>query len=259
MDLRLDPSLAKGYKSPSQIARRVTEPWAEANLFCVACPSNRVVSYAANTKVMDLRCERCEASYQLKSLSHPFGRRTSNSAYEAKMAAIKAGRAPHYGFLQYSRFEWMVKGLFVVPGHFFTPAVIERRNALRPTAKRKGWVGSNILLHTLPPEARVVVVDQGRARPPGEVRGAWSRFAFLRQGAKGGWSADVLACVRRLQRETNASEFTTQQFYRRFQAELAARHPANRHVQDKIRQQLQLLRDGGVLEFVKPGQYRVVG
>jgi type II restriction enzyme len=36
---------------------------------------------------------------------------------------------------------------------------------------------------------------------------------------------------------------------------LAKLHPANRHVRDKIRQQLQVLRDIGILEFRGAGQY----
>ena len=36
----------------------------------------------------------------------------------------------------------------------------------------------------------------------------------------------------------------------------AARYPNNRHVPEKLRQQLQMLRDVGVVEFVAPGQYR---
>jgi type II restriction enzyme len=38
---------------------------------------------------------------------------------------------------------------------------------------------------------------------------------------------------------------------------LAQLHPANRHVRDKIRQQLQVLRDLGLLEFVGRGKYRL--
>ena len=41
------------------------------------------------------------------------------------------------------------------------------------------------------------------------------------------------------------------------QVELARMHPENRHVRDKIRQQLQVLRDKGFLEFVGRGEYGV--
>jgi len=38
---------------------------------------------------------------------------------------------------------------------------------------------------------------------------------------------------------------------------LAKLHPNNAHVRDKIRQQLQVLRDLGLLEFLAPGPYRL--
>jgi type II restriction enzyme len=200
-------------------------------------------------------------AYQLKSKSGPFGQRVQNSAYEPKMRAIRQGKAPHYAFLQYSRETWRVTDLFIVPGHFFTPALIERRGPLATTARRAGRVGSNILLQALPSEARLDVVIDGRVRPSAEVRGAWSRFAFREsdQRARGGWGAAVLASVRVLQKKAGIAEFSLQGFYQRFEAELGSRFPANRNVQAKIRQQLQVLRDGAVLEFIGRGRYRVLG
>lgn len=117
MDLRLDPMLAAAYRSPSQIAKNVTEPWAERNLFCPACTSDRVGSLRANTAVLDFRCPRCAERYQLKSKSSRFGRKVRNSAYGKKMEAIMAGEAPHYVFLHYSRETWHVQNLFIIPGH----------------------------------------------------------------------------------------------------------------------------------------------
>jgi hypothetical protein len=38
---------------------------------------------------------------------------------------------------------------------------------------------------------------------------------------------------------------------------LKAKHPSNHNVRAKIRQQLQFLRDKGVLDFVGRGQYRM--
>ena len=150
--------------------------------------------------------------------------------------------------------------LFAIPGHFITPAVIQRRNPLGQTAQRSGWVGSNILLGRLPPDARVEIVTRGVVRDPARVRGDWRRYAFLGSDVRsgGGWGADVLFCVRTIQQETGAREFTLQHFYTRFKRELASWHPANRHVEEKIRQQLQVLRDGDVLVFIGRGRYRVL-
>jgi len=51
-------------------------------------------------------------------------------------------------------------------------------------------------------------------------------------------------------------EFTLADVYAHAGA-LAKLHPQNRHVRDKIRQQLQVLRDLGLLEFLGGGSYRL--
>ena len=42
-----------------------------------------------------------------------------------------------------------------------------------------------------------------------------------------------------------------------FEAQLSQLYPKNRHVKQKIRQQLQVLRDRGYLDFVSRGYYRL--
>ena len=67
-----------------------------------------------------------------------------------------------------------------------------------------------------------------------------------------GWLLDVLVCVERIQKP----EFTLDDVYA-FEAYLQAKHPLNRNVRAKIRQQLQILRDRGLVRFVGRGRYRV--
>ncbi len=260
MDLRLDPNAASGYTSSSQIAKVVTEAWAKENLYCLACPSEHVSADKPNNPVRDFTCIACNTSYQLKSKQGKHGPVAPNSAFQPKIAAIDEGRVPHYTFLEYRRGDWTVTGLFVVPGHFVTRSVIQRRNPLQSTARRSGWVGSNILLGQVPPEGRIRLVSDSVLRDPAEVRGEWSKVDFLRSDirASGGWGAEVLTCVRRLVTETGRPVFTLQEFYFRFVEELSSLHPENRNVKAKIRQQLQVLRDGDFLEFVGRGRYRVV-
>ena len=260
MDLNLDPSLAEGYQSRSQIARVITEHWARENLFCPACPSEHLDPLRPNARVRDFDCPDCKSSYQLKSADKTFGRKASNSAYWPKMKAIQDGQAPNYIFLRYSSQRWMVMDLFIIPGYFITPAIVEKRPPLGPHTRRPGWVGSNILLSALPGDARVSVVANEEVLPSQDVRDAWSRFAFLGQGenAKGGWTADVLMCVRKMREMTNSDEFVLQDFYKAFEGYLGGLHPENRNVQPKIRQQLQILRDNGVLEFLNGGHYKVL-
>jgi len=53
-------------------------------------------------------------------------------------------------------------------------------------------------------------------------------------------------------------EFTLAEVYGQ-EAALARLHPQNLHVRDKIRQQLQVLRDLGFLEFLDSGKYGIIG
>ena len=260
MDLRLDPSLGQQYRNNSQVARVVTEAWATENLYCLACPSNHLTATRTNTRVRDFSCSECGTSYQLKSKNGKHGRVATNSAYGPKIAAIDRGMVPHYAFLDYSRDNWSVTGLFVTPGHFITRSVVERRKPLPDTARRAGWVGSNILLGQIPLDGRISLVSDSHCRNPDTVRGDWSRVAFLSSDtrASGGWGTTVLACVRIMEVETGEREFTLRDFYARFTESLARAHPDNHNVEAKIRQQLQVLRDGGILHFHGRGLYRVV-
>ena len=74
----------------------------------------------------------------------------------------------------------------------------------------------------------------------------------LPSDADKGWLTDVRRCVERIGR----ADFTLDDVYR-FEKELAEAHPDNHHVREKIRQQLQALRDEGFLEFLEPGTYRL--
>jgi len=68
---------------------------------------------------------------------------------------------------------------------------------------------------------------------------------------KRGWTLGVLNVVQSLKKE----EFELADVYAH-EHTLARLHPENRHVRDKIRQQLQVLRDKGLLDFLGHGRYR---
>ena len=85
MDLSLDPSVAAGLKSRSQIARRLSEAWASTNIFCLACPSDELEAQRANTQVLDYICPGCATTYQLKAKAGRHGNTVANSAYDPKI------------------------------------------------------------------------------------------------------------------------------------------------------------------------------
>jgi len=254
VELALRTDLAKGYRSFSQRARILTETWARENLYCPACPSDSLQPTPSGKRVIDFTCPSCEEAYQLKSQSHPFGYRVMNSAYEPKIEAIRNGTVPNFLFLHYNPDALVVSDLFVVPKHFISESIIEKRKPLSKNARRSGWVGSNILLGNLPLDARISIVKDGREIPKTVVRESWKRFTFLREQSvySRGWLTDVLASIRQLERET----FTLADVYA-FEKKLAKLHPNNKHIRPKIRQQLQVLRDHGIIEFLGKGSYRI--
>jgi type II restriction enzyme len=70
---------------------------------------------------------------------------------------------------------------------------------------------------------------------------------------KRGWTLDVLNAIHSFGRQ----EFTLAEAYS-LAPGLGALHPNNRHVGPKIRQQLQVLRDMGLIEFLGGGHYRLL-
>jgi type II restriction enzyme len=111
------------------------------------------------------------------------------------------------------------------------------------------------VLGNIPPDARIPVVVEGVARSPEAVRKQYARLrplAGLPHTARG-WTLDMLNVVRSIGRE----EFSLADVYARA-AGLERLHPENRHVQQKVRQQLQRLRDLGFLEFLGGGRYRLM-
>ena len=89
---------------------------------------------------------------------------------------------------------------------------------------------------------------------PQQVRASYNRLRPLEklQVEKRGWTLDVLQVVQSL----GKLEFTLADVYAHADA-LAKLHPNNAHVRPKIRQQLQVLRDLGLLEFLGSGSYRL--
>lgn len=248
------PELAAGYRSPAQRARVVTEAWVEENMYCPACECDALDKTRRGRELVDFECGDCDEGFQLKSTKRAFGRRVLDSAWRPMSTAVEVGEAPGFFFLQYAPDAWQVSRFFVVPGHFVTPIVLERRRPLKPSARRAGWVGCNILLERIADAARIPVVDAPTIFPVDDVRERWRRFAFVKdaQPEGRGWIGDVLECVQRLGKET----FSLSEVYD-FEEELRHRHPRNRNVRPKIRQQLQVLRDHGILEFLGRGRYRV--
>lgn len=254
MQLRLPVHLAQGYKNPSQRARILTEVWAAENLYCPNCDADNLKTCKQSTPVVDFFCAKCSSMFQLKSQSKPIGQRILDAAYRTMMEAIRTNRAPNLWAMHYDPSKWLVQNVLLIPSYAFSPSCIEQRKPLQRTAQRANWVGCSILISSIPADARIPVVTEGKAANPSEVRHAYRRLVGLaRLDAEArGWTLDVLHAIRELEKE----QFSLQDVYA-MEERFAALHPRNRHIRPKIRQQLQRLRDLGLVEFLGGGRYRV--
>ncbi|MDP2153749.1 MAG: DpnI domain-containing protein [Methylotenera sp.] len=255
MNLQMNVKLAGSYTSASQKIRVITESWLADFGYCPTC-GNDLKSAKANSKVFDFECVPCAHEFELKSKrAVKTVSKICDGAYSAMMQRIIEPNSPNFFFLGYDA-SFSVTNLLAVPNYFFQPSVIEKRNPLSSTAKRAGWVGCNILLDQIPEIGKIKLVENGEIISQEKVLKTWQKTAFLAQQNKieaRGWTLDVMKCIERVQ----SKEFSLETLYK-FEAELAGKHPHNRFVKDKIRQQLQVLRDKEYLEFVKPGYYKLM-
>lgn len=253
MDLRFNTSLAEGYNSNSQIARVLTEDWLARNMYCPICGEVRIQKAKANAPVKDYVCDHCKAQYELKSKksqTSSFSATVADGVYRTMIGRITSLDNPSFFFLHYDRYE--VNNLVIVPKCFFTPEIIEKRDPLPPEDRRAGWEGCNIIMRGIPSAAKIPIIRNGEVLPIQDVISEYNRIYNLQTNSLEGrgWLIDTLNIVDRL-----GTSFTLDEVYS-FANEVQLKHPNNHHVHDKLRQQLQYLRDKGLIEFTSRGRYR---
>ena len=211
-----------------------------------------------NLKIINLlqisSADFCNEEFELKSKGGRLGKTVPDGAYKTMMERLQSDTKPSLMMLSYEPKSKRVRDLAVIPKQFFIPELIKKRKPLSDKAKRAGWVGCDIKIDRVPEFGKIRLITDRIARPKNEVVASWERTAGLRKKSfkQMGWVADVLRCVERI----GQTEFTLDDVYK-FENYLSELHPENNHVKPKIRQQLQVLRDAGVLEFVSRGKYRV--
>ncbi|MEJ2624075.1 MAG: DpnI domain-containing protein [Pseudolabrys sp.] len=242
------------YSSGSQSARVWTERWVKDWVYCPNCGSPHINQFPANSPVADFFCPACSEQYELKSQKTAFGAKIVDGAFRTMTERLASDSNLNLLLLNYNLAQLSVMNAFIVPKHFFVQEIIEKRKPLAATARRAGWVGCNILLKDIPPSGKIFFVRDGVPAPKNDVLAQWQRTLFLREEATEarGWLIEVMKCVESIGRQ----EFDLDDVYA-FEAQLSQLYPNNRHVKQKIRQQLQVLRDRGYLDFVSRGYYRL--
>lgn len=241
------------YTSPRQVARILTEGWVGLHGFCPACAADQLDPLPNNSPAGDFRCAACGEEYELKAKRGAPGAKIVDGAYETMLGRVAAANNPSLFVMGYDPAAHRVTDLIVVPRHFFTAALIEPKAETWPRGRSAPWRGCNILIGQVPDAGRIPLIRAGVRTPRAEVRDRWGASLFLRDAGQSarGWLIEVMKAVEDIDRP----EFTLAEVYA-FEPRLAALYPGNHNVRPKIRQQLQVLRDAGWLEFVRPGVYR---
>lgn len=256
MNLYFDTKLANGYKSLSQKIRVLTEDWVDRQAYCPNCGHLDINKYENNKPVADFFCTNCQEDYELKSKKDSVGIKIVDGAYRTMIERLQSANNPNFFLLNYDLRDFSVLNFFVIPKHFFIPSIIEKRKPLSETARRAGWMGCNILLQSIPQTGKIYYIKNRQIEQREQVILNWQKTLFLREeketSAKG-WLLDIMSCVEKI----GSKEFTLDEVYS-YEGLLSKKHPDNNHIKDKIRQQLQILRDNGYLEFLNRGKYKLI-
>ena len=240
------------YTSKSQIARIETEKWAVNNLFCPLC-GNQLKESSANTKVYDFICSKCNQEYQLKSLSKKIGKKLIGSEYYTFIKALENKSVPNFLIMEYSieNNYFTSKKVVFIPKVFITKEIIEKRKPLSETARRAGWTGYNLLFESIPSYGKLYIVKDSKIEQKEIILSQSQKILNLYDldSNKARWKIEILKIL-----DSVDSVFTLQQVYEK-ENELKKLFPDNNHIKDKIRQQLQFIRDDGIVIFHGNGKY----
>lgn len=255
MELKFDVNVIENYHSNSQIARRMTENWVEKNMYCPRCGSPHLKQFENNRPVADFFCPICNNQYELKSKNGSLGPKIDDGSYETMLERITGNQNPDFFFMSYSRNDLDVKDLILIPKHFFVPDIIEKRKPLSSTARRAGWIGCNIIIERIPEQGRISIISNGIISDTHSVinKVNISNKLETKDLNSRGWIMDILNYINKIPTQF----FKLEDMYS-FERELQYKHPENHNVKPKIRQQLQLLRDKGFIEFLGNGKYRKI-
>ena len=244
----------QNYKSSSQITRVITEKWFDDNMYCPFCSSSEIKAFSNNYPVADFYCNSCKEVFQLKAKKNSIGEKVLDGEYNTMIKAIKSNSAPNFFFLAYAKDFYSINSLIIVPKEFILPNIIQKRKPLSIKARRAGWTGCNILLDGISNQGKIYAIKEQKIIDKSEVINNVLSIGFLRKiknTESRGWINDMLLIIA----EIKSNVFKLEDVYK-FSCLLKKLHPNNNNIEAKIRQQLQILRDHGIIEFLGKGVYK---
>ncbi len=254
MNLNFNTKLAEGYSSNSQIARVLSEAWVKENSYCPSCGNLPLNEFENNRPVADFYCLSCSEEFELKSKIGLMSNTITDGAYASMIQRINSNKNPNFFFLTYTK-QWSVNNFLIIPKQFFTPEIIIKRKPLAETSRRKGWIGCNINISNIAESGKVFLVKNAEPINRDIVKESFNKTLFLREKSTDskGWLLDLMNCIDSISKDS----FTLDDVYK-FEDKLKVKYPNNNFIKDKIRQQLQILRDKNLIEFTGRGNYKKV-
>jgi type II restriction enzyme len=255
MRLFLDCDLAANYTSPSQRIRVISEHWVGKEVFCPSCGSS-LFRYENSRPAADFFCPSCEEDFELKAKKDKIGSSLVDGEYTTLIHRLESNSNPNLYLLNYDSSSLELLNFLIVPKQFFVPQLIKARKPLSKTARRAGWTGCNIQFEKIPQLGKIYYIQNKKLVPKSVVLKNWEKTLFLKQSndlKQRGWTLDIIHCIESL----NQTEFVLDDIYD-CEDELSTKHPGNHNIKAKIRQQLQILRDGRFLTFLGRGKYHLL-
>lgn len=244
------------YKNKSQLIRVISENWFKDNMYCPFCTNEKINIYNNNHPVTDFFCDFCGEKFQLKSKRQKLGNIITDGEYKKMIEAIYSNSIPNFFFMIYdSNFDY-INDLILIPKEFILPGIIQKRNPLSYSAKRAGWTGCNIILKDIPDTGKVYVIKNKNVISIQEVRAAVAKINFYRKIKEiegRSWIVDIINVIAQIRKPV----FSLKDVYA-FIPYLKNLHPNNNNIEAKIRQQLQILRDNKIIEFLGNGVYKKI-
>jgi type II restriction enzyme len=252
MLLNFDLNKLNNYNSESQKVRVLTENWVANNIFCPSC-GDKIFEYENNRPVADFYCNSCKEDYELKSKNtKTLGSTIADGQYNIMINKITNNTNPHFFFLNYEKKNYEIINFLAVPKYLFMPDMIIPRN--KGLKNRPNYIMCNMNISTIPDSGKIFFIKDKKFEEKSKIINNWNKTKFLRNTKleQKGWLIDIIFCIEKMKKQN----FTLQELYT-FVPYLKTKYPNNNFIEDKIRQQLQILRDKNYLSFEARGKYKI--
>lgn len=97
-------------------------------MFCPRCGNEKIQSFENNRPVADFYCDNCKNQYELKSKSGKITTKINDGAYSTMIERITSNENPDLFCLSYSKNNYEVENLILIPKHFLYRILSKREN-----------------------------------------------------------------------------------------------------------------------------------